>query len=225
MTMHASEMEEAEDAFNAGRFDDAERILEGSLVRVETGADEAALAQHLRLLGSALRQNGRYGRAEEVLRRAARIFGISSGPCSSDFAECLEQIAGVVVQRCIPGDRSKLREAERLVRQALTLNTEIHGDQSSEVANDLNTLGWIYLFEEVKWGLAEQHLSDALSIAEGLGAKACPCMPAILDNLACLARRRREMGKAEALYLRSFEINIAAFGIEHPEVAYSLTTR
>jgi len=73
------------DAYNRGRYDEAQRMLEAALPELERQfPDDVPLAELLSLLASTLTLNGRYDRAEQVLRRAIEIYSARIGRSSPE---------------------------------------------------------------------------------------------------------------------------------------------
>jgi tetratricopeptide (TPR) repeat protein len=104
----------------AGRFDDAEKLLEGSISELErtVGADSPVVAQHLLLLGLAHDCQERYLDAESALSRARSIFEQSLGPNDLNTAEATLNLARVYIPL------ARHDEAEPLFQHALKVFNE-----------------------------------------------------------------------------------------------------
>ena len=189
----------------------AERIL-----RILDGfppEDTAGLfSSGLRLLGSALRLEGRYDEAEPALRQALAVAEKSFGPNHPQVGTALNSLA------LLCKTTQRLAEAEMLLIRALAIEEPIFGPDHPNVAHVLNNLGQV--FEKTnRFGEAELLFRRALAIDEQSYGPDHPEVAKRLDNLAHLLLATRRLGEAELLYRRALAILEKDLGSDHPAVA------
>ncbi|MBI4717152.1 MAG: CHAT domain-containing protein [Planctomycetes bacterium] len=100
--------------------------------------DAVERASTLNELGQSLLEAGDYAAAEEAFEKAYNFRGqLLHAGATATVADTLNDYGRVLQAR---GD---LRSAERLLRDALTLRRELHGEEHEAVANLLNNLGFL----------------------------------------------------------------------------------
>ncbi len=112
-------------------------------------------------------------------------------------------------------------EAVPFVERALAIQEEVLGRNDSEVANSLNELGVLYLFQGLP-ARAEPPLQRALGIFEASLGKGHPNAAAALNNLASAYVAQGRYEDAEPLLERALASLEAALGKGHLDVAAAL---
>jgi len=122
-------------------------------------------------------------------------------------------------------------EAELLVRRALSIFEQVHGEEHLDVASGLNTLGELLYtrapLQELPSDSQTQYLEAELLVRraltireEALGAEH-PEVANSLNNLAALLQRRGKLPEAEQFLRRAMSILEGRLGDQHPDVARS----
>lgn len=106
------------------------------------------------------------------------------------------------------------KEAEPLLRRALTMQEKWH----PETAATLNNLANV-LLATGRIAQAEVHARRALSMLESTLGPNHPRVATAASNLADALRTRRDYAGAKRLYERALAIDEKAYGPNHPEVA------
>jgi tetratricopeptide (TPR) repeat protein len=109
----------------------------------------------------------------------------------------------------------QLLEAEKSLRQELSLDEQTFGPGSSEVAEDLDTLSDV-LSEDGKYTEAETALKDALAIYSVVEGPQRAANPFYMGRLASLGARQQRFAEAEQLYLEILELQRKQGGLENP---------
>ncbi len=118
-------------------------------------------------------------------------------------------------------ERASYKEAETLLKQALTIYEQVLGPEHLDVATTLNELAEI----QRKQGWYNEALPlyrRALTIREQVLGSEHPDVATSLNNLARPYQHLRQFTEAEPLYKRALAIRKQALGLNHPDTAQSL---
>ena len=162
-----------------------------------------------------LQDQGLYGQAEPLFKRALAISERSHGADHPSTATSLNNLAALYC------DQGLYSQAEPLYRRALGICKQALGSEHPETAASLNSLALLYHSQGL-YGQAEPLYQRALAIREqALGAEH-PDTAVSLNDLASLYRVKGFYSQAELLYSRALAIREHALGPEHPATAASL---
>ncbi len=110
------------------------------------------------------------------------------------------------------------RQAEPLMRRALSIDEASFGPDHPDVARDLNNLAQL-LQAANRLSEAEPLMRRALSIDEASFGPDHPDVARDLNNLASLLQATNRLSEAEPLMRRALSIDEASYGPDHPDVA------
>jgi len=237
-----------------GRFEEAEQLLLRALAIREAAVDPdhpdrvtspntatiLDMATSLHNLGVLLRDQGRYGEAEQRLRRALEIREQALGPDHPDTATSHNSL-GVLLRAQRPTEQLLLKEAEQLLRRVLAIreaavdpdhpdratspNTATSLDMATSLHNLAESLRAQVQFKEAEPLLlkeAEQRLRRALEIREATLRSGHPDIAQSLNYLAEVLRAQGRPGEAEQMHRQALEIREATLRSGHPDIAQSL---
>jgi len=119
--------------------------------------------------------------------------------------------------------RSWLRQAEPLMRRAVTIHERTFGLNHERVATPLNNLA-MQLKETNRLEEAEALMRRALALVEASFGKDHPNVARHLGNLAGVLNNTNQLPEAEALMRRALAIAEANLGNDHPDVAVHLSS-
>lgn len=185
----------------AGKFDEAERLLAVSISELEraTEVNDFEVAQHLLFLGLAYDSQGKYLDAESVLSRARSIFEQCLGDEDLNTAQATLNLARVFVSL------GKHSEAEPLFLQALRVFNEKDAS-GSNAAVALNGLGLVRnargLYRE-----AIACFDQALGIFQKVHGPEFADCATVLRNMAVSLRHTGDDQRAEEALNRARQIN------------------
>jgi tetratricopeptide (TPR) repeat protein len=117
--------------------------------------------------------------------------------------------------------KARIKEAEVLIRQVLSINEERYGPSAPVVASCLNNLVAI-LSDTNRDAEAEQLLRRALAIGEATLSPDDPYIATRLNNLAMILYDTNRQADAEPLMQRALSIDLAKFGPNHSAVTRDL---
>eukprot|EP00898_Chlorokybus_atmophyticus_P008812 jgi/Chlat1/8932/Chrsp94S08327 len=187
-----------------------ERILQ------QVECQDMTLLPHLwTLQGACLTCEGRYGKAEALLRRALAISEAKLGSDHPDTGKSLNNLADVLCEL------GKHDDAEALHRRALAICEAQLGSDHPDTATSLNDLAHV-LCELGKLDDAEALHRRALAIWEAKLGSDHPDTATSLNNLASVLCELGKLDDAEALHRRALAIREAQLGSDHPNTAKSL---
>jgi tetratricopeptide (TPR) repeat protein len=166
-------------------------------------------------VGSLLRAQVLYARAEPLLRHALTIAERNPRPTHPLLANALSDLARLL------HETNRLAEAESLFRRALAIAGARFGPNHPVVAATLNNLAGL-LQDTNRLGEAEPLMRRALGIDEASYGKDHPSVARDLNNLAGLLQDTNRLGEAEPLIRRALGIGEASYGKDHPDVARDL---
>jgi tetratricopeptide (TPR) repeat protein len=172
-------------------------------------------ARLLHTVGVYLRDGGRYGQAEPLLKRALSLREQVLGPEYPDTATTLNALAWLYVLH------ANYEQAEVLLQSALMRFERVLGAEHPEVAEALNTLAAVYQYKG-KYDEAEPLFKRALAIREQALGKSHPLVAESLNNLALLYDYLGQYAQAEPLYQRALALHENTRGPEHPDALIAL---
>jgi len=114
--------------------------------------------------------------------------------------------------------RAEFREAEALLKQALTIAENVFGSEHNEVAATINNLGRV-LQDMGNLDGAKKCYERALEINEAIYGLSHPQVAKIVNNFGLVLRDQGELDGARKCYERALKIDEATYGSEHSEVA------
>uniref|UniRef100_UPI004057244F tetratricopeptide repeat protein n=1 Tax=Candidatus Electrothrix sp. TaxID=2170559 RepID=UPI004057244F len=117
--------------------------------------------------------------------------------------------------------RYNYKNAESLLRSALSIREKKSGKSHPSVALILNNIGFLYANQERNEESVLLY-ERALEIAERPFFQDYSLMATVFNNLAMLYRDQGRNAEAEPLLKRALKINEKAFGKDHPTVATTL---
>ena len=165
-----------------GRFKEAIPLAEKQLeILRKAGVDEQnpQYATSLSNLGDLYRLAGNYGKAEPLLKRALKIYGLAVGKEHLYFAGTLDSLAALYHQK---GDYAR---AEPLYRQALETKQRILGNEHPDVAVTLSNFAMLHA-ERGDYEAAASLMSQSLELACRTLGEEHPFVVATRDALANL---------------------------------------
>jgi tetratricopeptide (TPR) repeat protein len=201
--------------------DKARRFAMRSLAIVEREyrPDHPDVAKALLCLAGAREECMDHSRAEAEYRRAKAILDrLPQDPGDLDVQRLRVRAgSGLANVMCALG---RYREAEILLKDALTVVEETFGWKHSEAADVLNDLAVLYR-EVGGFEKAFRLHRRALAIADTTIGANHPTTAAILQNLGILEHRRDRLASAESFARQSLAIREQTVGPDHPHVASS----
>ena len=176
------------------------------------GGDHPAVAQSLNNLALVYQDQGRYGEAEPLHRRALTIAEKALGPDDDDVLICMGGLALVL------SHQGRDAEAQKFRKRVLEIQERLYGPDHPDVALSLSNLAASYA-AQARYAEAESLCKRALAIRErALGRNPSP-VAASLSNLATLYADQGRYAEAEPLYKRALDIREKALGPNHLDVA------
>jgi serine/threonine-protein kinase len=185
-----------------------------ALRREAQGPDSPELAESLDRLGDALRELDDLDGAIGAMREALQI----SRKHPENRAGLASILNGLGVTLAYHGD---YEEAEKNLREAVRLDTEVYGEEDRRTAAALANLGLA-----IKWNgdydTAERIYRKVLAIRRVDPGRMTPGYAISLDNLGVLLGQRGDYEESEELFLEALDIRQKILGKEHPDVAMNL---
>jgi esterase/lipase superfamily enzyme/Tfp pilus assembly protein PilF len=177
--------------------------------------DDPDVAQSLNNLAARYQNEGRYGDAEQVYKRALAIYEKALGPVQPAVAQSLNNLATLYQIEGRYGD------AEPLYQRALAIYEALGPSDHPDVATTLNDLAALSQ-NEGRFDNAEELYKRALAIRERMLGPDHPAVATTLNNLAAFYQKQGRLTDAEPLYTRALAIRERTLGPDHPDVAQSL---
>jgi len=198
-----------------GRYDEAIATARRAVETAERtlGKDHPGLAAALTNLGEAYLEGGQYALAEAPMQRAIEIGQSSWGMGPADMGALYNNLGTLYAKL------DRLRDAERLYRQALGLEDRI-GTPHLFVATWLNNLATLYIRQQryqEAWTLAEK----SLVLLPGR-ASTDPAVAETFSLMGSLREREGQYADARRFLQWALDIRTRAFGEQHPVTATSL---
>jgi len=166
-------------------------------------------------LGLLYRDQGDYGRSEQLLRESLGMLRRLLGEKHKDVAQALNNLGLVQEQR---GD---LNGAEASYRQALAMQRELLGEVHPDVANTLNNIA--YLTDEkgdTNGAIATER--QALEIYRKLFPNDNQDVARIMNRVGYWYTRTGDYASAERFIAEALAMRRRLFDQNHPEIASSL---
>ena len=189
-------------------YERAEKVFEQKL-----GDQHPMTASVWELLGGTYYRTGRRPDAEKVTARALEVSERALGPNHPLVARCLGMLA---LLRHAIGDFEKAEEADRramgIVERSLGTNDLLYGELLNDLALVLNDRNHDY-------AESEKLLRKALEIDETLLGPQSYKASIALQNLAMIARQRKNYDQAEEYNRRVLAIRERIIGPDHPDIA------
>jgi CHAT domain-containing protein len=189
-------------------YERAQKVFEQKL-----GDQHPMTAFVLERLGGPYYREGRRPDAEKVTERALEVSERALGPNHPLVARCLGMLS---LLRHAIGDFEKAEEADRramgIVERSLGTNEVLYGELLNDLALVLHD--WNHDYAE-----SEKLLRKALEIDETLLGPQSYKASIALQNLAMIARERKNYDQAEEYNLRVLAIRQRIIGPEHPNIA------
>jgi CHAT domain-containing protein/tetratricopeptide (TPR) repeat protein len=180
-------------------------------VRARFGTGNPNYAGVLDNLGNVLKEQGKYGEAEDFYKRSLAIWERLRGASHPDLVLSLNGLA--ICYR----NQSRYAEAEGVYRRALRIS-EASRTSRPEFAETFNGLASLYK-AQAKYVEAEANYQRAIAALEHHRGADHPDVATFCNNLAALYLDEGRFADAKALLNRALAINEKAFGGNHPEVA------
>ena len=118
-------------------------------------------------------------------------------------------------------ERAQYQEAEELLKRAVHMREQVLGEEHSEVADPLNTLGRLYNAQG-QYREAEGVLQRAVHIREQALGPTHFLVSHPLNNLGVAYNEQGKYQQAEPVLIRALAIREQALGATHPKVALPL---
>jgi len=192
--------------------------------RFRAQTEQARSGEVTRLLKSMLEGVGpsvARGRSTEMLReildRTARQIGEATATQPAVEAEIRSLVGRLDLQT------GNYARSEEMHRRALTLQRQLFGPQSLEVATSLDDLGATHR-KTGNLAAAEAAFAEAVAIRRRVTGNEHPDLATSMDNLANIRRRQGRASEAEALAREALAMRRELLGSEHLAVAESLRT-
>jgi tetratricopeptide (TPR) repeat protein len=190
-----------------------------AIVEREYGPNHPDVARVLLCLAGAREEGADHTRAESDYRRAKGILDQLPEDLGNLDVQLLRirVASGLANVMCALG---RYREAETMLKDALTVAEQTFGWKHGEAANVLNDMAALY--REVG-GFEKAFRLDrrALAIAQTTLGPDHPTVATILQNLGILEHRRDRLTSAESFARQSLAIREKTIGQDHPHVASS----
>jgi tetratricopeptide (TPR) repeat protein len=196
----------------AGLFDSAL-----ALVRQSAPADPLLLSGALNALGDLRIQQGRPADAERMLTEA---YGVAAAldpplPLKSGVVEAS------LARAC--HRRGRLEQAEEHFQSALAALRTVQSLAPVQYASAMNNYG-LLLLDMRRLAPAADAFAESKRIFDSKLGPAHPNSIAVVLNLAALAERRHQAGRAAELYQSAVDLDTAHFGRRHYRVALDLNS-
>lgn len=205
-----------EQAFEHGRYAEAERFFVAAIQEAESLADDQVkLADSLYFLGKVYTLFEDFPKAESALTKALAIRGKALGTENAKVAEVIEQLGTLYL------NERKYEQSEPMLKRALDMRLKLFGENSSEVASSMAALGALNTSKNLLRD-AEALLRKSLTIQEEKLGPNDKELASTLGLLALCRMRRKDFLAAEGFARRALEIRSSAYGMEHPNVAMTL---
>lgn len=201
--------------------DRARRFATRALVILEReyGPNHPDVAAILICRAGAREECADHARAEADYRRAIDMLNsLTHAPGDLDIQRLrVRATSGLAKVMCALG---RYREAEAMLKDALTMAEQSFGWKHGEAADVLNSLAALYR-EVGGFEKAFRLHRRALAIAETTLGPDHPTVATILRSLGVLEHRRDRLASAESFARRSLAIREKTAGPDHPHVASS----
>jgi len=198
----------------AGPADDlrAVTLLDRGVQNARTlNGEPAVQAELYQTLGSIYEKLGKFDRADPLLQSSLERHKAVGGPDSADVANDMVALGRLRLEQ------SQLPEAERLVRDGLTMARRHLAPNDPAVARALSTLGRV-LEERGSYDESVKTLDEAVRL-QSARAEATPDLSDSVNELATAHYYLGHRPEADALYRRALAMDRQLYGDIHPRVA------
>jgi tetratricopeptide (TPR) repeat protein len=167
------------------------------------------------ILAGNLRDQGKLGEAEPLMREALALRRRTQGDVHPGTFESIHRLADLLK------DQGKLDDAEPLYREALAGYRRTLGDERRETLRAINDLA-ILLRSQGKLGEAEPLYCEALAGNKRMLGDEHPDTLDSIFNFACLLWAEGKTAEALEMYRQELECVRRVFGEDHPSTQLSL---
>jgi len=198
-------------------WDRAVEILEKALDKTIAvhGENSLEAARAKSLLAYPLIHLAQYGRADSLSRESLATMRDVLKPEDPEISNPINLLAFSALRA-----QRETGEVETLLREALALQRQAHGETNDRVATTLDHLGWI-LLRQGRYPESEETLRQALQIQRRLYGDAHPRNGYILQRLGYALKNQGRYDDALACFHGSIEVAERVYPGEHPEFGYS----
>jgi serine/threonine protein kinase len=202
---------------NLGNFTDAEQALRTSLeVRLKMySADDPAVADAQRRLGSVLTERQQRAEANELLEAALRTYKAKLGSKSKEVATTLHNLARL---RQV---QERFGESSSMYGEAVAILESDSSARFSDLALTLNDWALLLSYQNDFAG-AERIYRRVLTLATNRLGSNHPHIAQSTHNLAVALDRQGKVAEAEPLYAESIAQYRKVFGNNHPQTVIAL---
>ncbi|MGE5325539.1 MAG: tetratricopeptide repeat protein [Deltaproteobacteria bacterium] len=204
-------------AYEAGRYNDAERLLKVALSNARHfGPGDMRLASTLNRLAQVYHDQGQYTKAEPLYKRSLALAEKNLGPAHPDVAANLNDLATLY------RDQGEYSQAETLYRRSLAIVRKGGAAESPDVAITLNNLAELYS-DQGKFTEAEHLYQQSLDLCEKTQGPKDMSVAISLNNLGTLYDNEKKYDEAENAYQRALNIKEINLGGSDPSIALTLS--
>src|SRR5262249_9318022 len=198
-------------AFDEGRYSDADRYLRLALDEFEKGGNSFETAASLGDLAAVLVAQERYSQAEPLLDRALALMPEGDVRHPSETARLLGNLAALYVHT---GRRS---DAQSAFKRALRV-VEQYAKDDPHIVVLLSNVGALHV-QNGNYKEARAEFEKALKLAQLRLESNHRDFAPLLNNLAALYQRQKKWSRAESYLLSAAAVAERAFRPDHPERA------
>jgi eukaryotic-like serine/threonine-protein kinase len=202
---------------DAGRFAEAESIVETALAASRRSGDEEALLYSLDTLSHVRALQGRCAEAIDLYLEELPLAERILGPDSKEVAGLYNSIGSCAMQL------DNYDRADRFLAEALRRQRRILGDVHTSVANTLGLIGNLR-GRQGRYKDGEPFHREALAIRERVLAPEHPDLAISFDALAQNLDNQGRRDEARAFYERALELRRRVLGPRSQVVAGTLTS-
>jgi tetratricopeptide (TPR) repeat protein len=202
-----------------GLYDKARPLLDRAVTtrRTLTGRDPLELARSLRHQGDLMMLQADYEAAEKVYRDAIRID--SARPDDRASQEALA--AALYGLGTLQAQAGRDADAEKTLRDALSLQQSLYGEKNADVARTLKDLAQT-IADGGNLGGGILVMRQAATMQRELrGDEPHPDLAETLTDLGTLLQRQGDLAGTERLFREALAMNQRLLGERHPEIASS----
>ena len=199
-------------AYQAGRFDEAEALATQALALAESrfGRDHPATVASLNNLALVYSMQGHYAQAEPLFARALETNERTLGPNEVVTLISVRNLADLYFSE------GRFSEAEPLYLRALSGRERALGEANADTLQSVNDLGALR-YSQGRYAEAEPLLRRALEGRERTLGSDQPDTLSSANALAVLYAGRGRYAEAEPLYRRALEGRERTLGADHPD--------